>query len=184
MLFGHQNDDSNKPAEPDMGTPGVNPLAVDAETGASLPTAPTTQPESEAPKTEETSVLNQTVSAPASDTATDDASVAPASLDEPKEEQVVAPSTPPATTSDDSSDVLLDLKQQALTKLSPLLNHLEQTPEERFRTTMMLIQSTDNQAMLKDAYEAANNIPDEKVRAQALLDVVNEINYFTQPKAS
>jgi hypothetical protein len=78
---------------------------------------------------------------------------------------------------------LLDLKQDALQKLSPLLGHLDQTPEEKFRTTMMMIQASDNQALLKDAYEAAQGIEDEKTRAQALLDVVNEINYFTQGSA-
>lgn len=75
---------------------------------------------------------------------------------------------------------LLELKQKALNELAPLVSHLDQTPEEKFRTTMMMLQSTDNQALINQAYEAAQAIPDEKVRAQALLDVVNEINYFTQ----
>lgn len=78
------------------------------------------------------------------------------------------------------SDDLLTLKQDALQQLSPLITHLDQTPEERFRTTMMMIQATDDSAKIKDAYEAAQAITDEKVRAQALLDIVNEINYFTQ----
>ncbi len=77
-------------------------------------------------------------------------------------------------------DDLLALKQQALQQLSPLVSHLDQTPEERFRTTMMMIQATDDSGKIKDAYEAANQITDEKTRAQALLDIVNEINYFTQ----
>lgn len=80
------------------------------------------------------------------------------------------------------SNGLLDLKQQALQQLTPLVGHLEQTPLEKFRTTMMLIQASDNQSLLKDAYDAANAIQDDKTRAQALLDVVNEINYFTQAK--
>jgi hypothetical protein len=46
----------------------------------------------------------------------------------------------------------------------------------------MLIQASDNPALVKDAYEAAQKITDEKARAQALIDVVNEINYFTQHK--
>lgn len=75
---------------------------------------------------------------------------------------------------------LIELKEQALNSLSPLLNHLEQTPEEHFKTLMMLIQASDNSGLLKQAYEAASKIQDEKSRAQALLDVVNEINYFTQ----
>ncbi len=85
---------------------------------------------------------------------------------------------------DDSSasiadDQLLDIKQQALEQLSPLVDHLDQTPEEKFKTTMMMIQAADNQSLIPDAYKAAKSIGDEKARAQALLDIVNEINYFT-----
>lgn len=79
-----------------------------------------------------------------------------------------------------AEDDLLQLKQQALSELTPLVGHLDQTPEERFRTTMMMIQSADNQTLIKDAYTAAQGIQDDKARAQALLDVINEINYFTQ----
>jgi hypothetical protein len=75
---------------------------------------------------------------------------------------------------------LIDLKQQALQHLSPLVSHLDQTPEEKFRTTMMLIQASDDQSLIKAAYESAQLITDDKARAQALLDVINEINYFTQ----
>lgn len=85
-----------------------------------------------------------------------------------------------AAASSVGSDDLLDIKQNALQQLTPLLGHLDQSAEERFRTTMMMIQASDNQDLLKDAYEAAQQIEDEKTRAQALLDVVNEINYFTQ----
>jgi hypothetical protein len=42
-----------------------------------------------------------------------------------------------------------------------------------------MIQASDNQALVKDAYDAAQKITDEKTKAQALLDIVNEINYFT-----
>jgi hypothetical protein len=86
----------------------------------------------------------------------------------------------PAPAASGSSDDLLDLKQSALQQLTPLIGHLEQTPEEKFRTTMMMIQAADNKDLLKSAYDAAQAIPDEKARAQALLDVINEINYFTQ----
>ncbi len=83
-----------------------------------------------------------------------------------------------------ANDDLLSIKQEALQNLSPLLNQLEQTPEEKFRTTMMLIQASDNQSLIQSAYSSAKEIEDEKVRAQALLDIVNEINYFTQHKAA
>jgi hypothetical protein len=83
-----------------------------------------------------------------------------------------------------NEDELLKLKQQALQSLAPLVDHLEQDPEAKFKTTMMMIQASDNSDLIPEAYEAANKIPDEKVRAQALLDVVNEINYFTQHPAT
>jgi hypothetical protein len=90
---------------------------------------------------------------------------------------------PVALTSPSGGNVpndLIELKQSALQELSPLVGHLEQTPEEKFRTTMMMIQASDDQTMLPAAFQAAKEIKDEKARAQALLDVINEINYFTQ----
>lgn len=78
---------------------------------------------------------------------------------------------------------LSSIKQQALQQLSPLVNHLDQSPEERFQTTMMMLQATDDQTLIKEAYEVAQEITDEKARAQALLDIINEINYFTQHKS-
>lgn len=75
---------------------------------------------------------------------------------------------------------LIDIKQKALTELMPMVDKLDQSPEDRFRTIMMIIQSSDDQSLVKKAYDAAEAIQDEKVRGQALLDIVNEINYFTQ----
>jgi hypothetical protein len=101
--------------------------------------------------------------------------------DQQHDEQVVEPTH--ENKPDDilpTNDDLAHIKQQALTQLSPLVGHLEQTPEEKFRTTMMMIQASDDQSLVKVAYEAAQAIPDEKAKAQALLDIVNEINYFTQ----
>lgn len=106
---------------------------------------------------------------------------------EPSTDTSAAPApatTAPVASTDQSqpvaNDDLLALKQNALQQLSPLVDHLDQTSEERFRTTMMMIQATDDSSKIKDAYEAAQAIKDDKARAQALLDVVNEINYFTQ----
>ena len=90
----------------------------------------------------------------------------------------------PAENTETSStdDSLLSIKKDALQNLTPLLSQLEQTPEEKFRTTMMLVQASDDKSLVQSAYDAAKDIEDEKVRAHALLDIVNEINYFTQEK--
>lgn len=108
------------------------------------------------------------------------------SVDEPAEAadspepstQGVEGSTP-AVSSDDN-DGLMDIKKSALAQLSPLVGHLDQTPEEKFKTTMMMIQAADDKSLIKVAYSAAQAIEDEKVKAQALLDIINEINYFSQ----
>ncbi|HWB39079.1 MAG TPA: hypothetical protein VG604_02440 [Candidatus Saccharimonadales bacterium] len=76
---------------------------------------------------------------------------------------------------------LLALKNQTLQELAPMVDDLKQTPEEHFHTLMMMIQASDDQSLLPKAHDAAKAIEDEETRAQALLDVVNEINYFTQP---
>jgi hypothetical protein len=86
----------------------------------------------------------------------------------------------PNSNDHDTNDDLINIKQTALQQLSPLVDHLDQTPEEKFKTTMMMIQASDDQSLIKTAYDAAKQIKDDKVRAQALLDIINEINYFTQ----
>ena len=155
-MFGH--DDNSSQQQHDDGTNGAELPMPDTGMAGSDPVTPG------AP------------AAPASDAPADVAAgdyimTDPASGD--------AQSTVPAVPED-----LLNIKQQALQQLTPLVGHLEQTPEEEFRTTMMMIQASDNQALIKTAYEAAQKITDEKARARALLDIVNEINYFTQHQDS
>lgn len=87
-----------------------------------------------------------------------------------------------SNSANDATNDLSELKRKALEALSPLVDELDQEPEEKFSTTMMLIQASDNKDLLPKAYEAAQAIADDKAKAQALLDVVNEINYFSQPK--
>lgn len=127
-----------------------------------------------------------TDSAPASDDSLSATLPAPI-LDEPtapQTEESAPDITAPVSTDrlDESGEHgdLIGIKQSALKELSPLVGHLDQTPEEKFRTTMMMIQASDDQTLIKDAYDAAQKITDEKTKAQALLDIVNEINYFTQ----
>lgn len=97
------------------------------------------------------------------------------------EDPVPTPSVSPISVRDASdSEDLNEIKEEALKQLSPLISKLDQTPEEKFHTAMMMVQSTDDKTLIKTAYEAAQAITDETDRAQALLDIVNEINYFSQ----
>jgi hypothetical protein len=86
----------------------------------------------------------------------------------------------PSTPGPEATDDLGKIKQQALDQLSPLVHKLDQSPEEKYKTLIMMVQASDNKDLLSEAYQAAQNISDEKAKAEALLTIVNEINYFTQ----
>lgn len=75
---------------------------------------------------------------------------------------------------------LMEVKKSALQELSPLLDELDQTPEEKLNILMMTIQANDDQSLLPKALEAAKKIENKKARAEAMLDIIQEINYFTK----
>lgn len=107
--------------------------------------------------------------------------ISPDESDAPAEEQQVTQSVDDLVSGNDvDNGNLIEIKQKVLHELAPLVDQLDQPPEEKFRTIMMLLQASDDQELVEHAYVAAHSIEDEKARAQALLDIVNEINYFTQ----
>jgi hypothetical protein len=71
------------------------------------------------------------------------------------------------------------IKQDAITELRPLIDKLDVSPEEKFDTYLLLLRSTDDQSLVGPAHEAARNIADEARRAQALLDIIKEIDFFS-----
>jgi hypothetical protein len=174
-MFGHSDNqsDDNQPVHDNGVTPIHDPMAtpevIMADQAGNDGT--TTDKLSDIP------AVPVIESNPIADSLPDPLAVLP-KKDEPTQTAPPASTTPPVA-NDDEVD-LLDLKQKALHELSPLVSHLEQTPEEKFRTTMMMIQASDDKSLLPSAYESAQAISNEKSKAQALLDVVNEINYFTQ----
>lgn len=106
----------------------------------------------------------------------------PTSPEEPAPASAVtapAPATTPAPAGDSSLD---NIKRSALEELRPLVDKLNLPPEEKFDTLLLIIRSTDDQSLLQGAHEAAKSIQDEGKRAQALLDVIKEIDYFNQPQ--
>ena len=106
-------------------------------------------------------------------------SPAPAPMPEP-----TAPAMPAPTMSAPAMPVaagsLDELKKTALEELRPLVGKLNLPPEDKFDTLLLIIRSTDDQSLLQPAHDAAKDIQDEDKRAQALLDVIKEIDYFSQ----
>lgn len=93
------------------------------------------------------------------------------------------PSTPPPAATVPSSDdgELESIKHDALSELRPLVDKLNVSPEEKFDTYLLLIRSTDDSSLVAPAHEAARAISDEARRAQALLDIIKEIDYLSGP---
>ena len=75
------------------------------------------------------------------------------------------------------------VKQEAITELRPLVDKLNIAPDEKFDTYLLLIRSTDDRSLVAPAHEAAKAIPDEARRAQALLDIIKEIDYLSNPQS-
>ena len=91
-----------------------------------------------------------------------------------------APMTPPTNNSVDHD--LADVEQAALTELRPLIDKLDVDPEEKFNTYLLLVRSTDDKDLIAPAHEAAKAITDEAKKAQALLDIIKEIDFLSSPQ--
>lgn len=110
--------------------------------------------------------------------------------DEPAIDDIAKPTAPepvtptpavstPATAADPALDTI---KQTALNELRPLVDKLDVSPEEKFDTYLLLLRSTDDKTLIAPAHDAAVAIVDEARRAQALLDIIKEIDYFSNPR--
>lgn len=84
-----------------------------------------------------------------------------------------------AAVSGETSPELDAIKKNALEELRPLVDKLDLPADEKFDTLLLIIRSTDDKTLVSAAHEAARAIEDETKRAQALLDVIKEIDYFS-----
>lgn len=80
----------------------------------------------------------------------------------------------------DNND-LATIKKDALLELRPLIDKLDLAPEEKFDIYLLLLRSTDDITLIAPAHLVAKDIADESRRAQALLDIIKEIDYLSAP---
>lgn len=94
----------------------------------------------------------------------------------------VTPAIPePAMTAVPAAGGELDsIKLEALNELRPLVDKLDVPADEKFDTYLLLLRSTDDKTLIAPAHEAAKAIEDEARRAQALLDIIKEIDFLSQ----
>lgn len=95
----------------------------------------------------------------------------------------VVPDMPPAMPAAPAAATGLDgVKLEAINELRPLVDKLNLSPEEKFDTYLLLIRSTDDKTLVAPAHEAAKMIADEARKAQALLDIIKEIDFLSGPQ--
>lgn len=98
--------------------------------------------------------------------------VAPVLAPLPEPTPIVVPEAP--------SIDLDGIKNNALQELRPLIDRVDLPAEEKFDTYLLLIRSTDDSSLIGPAHAAAQNIADEKRKAEALLDIIKEIDYLSR----
>lgn len=106
-----------------------------------------------------------------------------ATPDKPIDQPIVGYNPPASTSSPTPSNggnsELEGIRKDALTELRPLVDKLDLEPEEKFDIYLLLLRSTDDKTLIAPAHMAAKDIPDESKRAQALLDIIKEIDYLS-----
>lgn len=108
----------------------------------------------------------------------------PAPIEEPVElpqPSFVPPAPEPTISAPTPANADLEgIKKSALGELRPLIDKVDLPAEEKFDTYLMLIRSTDDSALIAPAHAAAQKITDETRRAEALLDIIKEIDYLSR----
>lgn len=102
----------------------------------------------------------------------------PAPVPAPAPEPVATPD-PIAVTPQPLGDDLTPIKTEAINELRPLVDKLDLPAEEKFDTYLLLLRSTDDKSLIAPAHAAAQAIADEARKAQALLDIIKEIDYLS-----
>lgn len=96
------------------------------------------------------------------------------------------PTTPPSANPlghNVDNGALGDIRLQVISELRPLVNRLDfLAPADKFDTLLLLIRTIDDSSLIPMAHQTAMAIPDEVKRAQALLDILKEIDFFTQKR--
>lgn len=106
----------------------------------------------------------------------------PAKPAKAKSEPATPPNVNPLGHNVDSG-ALGDIRLQVISELRPLVNRLDfLAPADKFDTLLLLIRTIDDSSLIPMAHQTAMAIPDEVKRAQALLDILKEIDFFTQKR--
>ena len=69
-----------------------------------------------------------------------------------------------------------NVRSKALSDIRPILDKIEMSPEKKFAIYQDIIDALDDKASFEPAYAVAGKIANEKVRAEALLYIIEKID--------
>lgn len=96
------------------------------------------------------------------------------------EQPKTAPDAPEQTAVTGSKN-LDEVKRRALEALAPTLSSLEDMdPERKYSLCINALRATDNESLAEPALEAALQIADQSTKAEALIEIITEVNYLQQ----
>lgn len=75
---------------------------------------------------------------------------------------------------------LVDLRGQIINELTPLMENAAIDPQQKFEI-LLLASRGGNKDSLRSAHEAALKIEDENSRLDALMDLLEEVDFQLQP---
>ena len=99
-----------------------------------------------------------------------DRMTAPAPAPEPIAEPAPAPETAPA------ADDLASVRESVLKELVPIIDKTGLSADRQFGVIAAVVESSHDKSFIPKALEAARAIPDEKLRAEALLKIIGLID--------
>lgn len=102
----------------------------------------------------------------------------PTSEEQPQQTTTEAATTP--AQSETTNTELERIKKDALQELRPLVDKLELSAEEKFDIYLLLLRSTDDTTLIAPAHATAQQIENESKRAEALLDIIKEIDFLAK----
>lgn len=102
----------------------------------------------------------------------------PPAMVQPMTEPQSVPEPQPVASMAANYNDLSNIKQQAIVELRPLVDRLNLAPEDKFDIMLLLIRTTDDSSLIPLAHAEAMRMTDEVRRAQALLDIIKEIDFF------
>jgi len=82
----------------------------------------------------------------------------------------------------DNQQQLFDLRGQIINELTPLMESVTVEPQQKFAILLLASRNNGSSDSFRAAYEAANKIEDNNTKLDALVELLEEIEFQLRPR--